>query len=442
MLTRVLIANRGEIAVRILRACQELGLETVAIFSQADSQLPHVNAADAAVCIGAAKGTESYLNIPNILMAAKASGCDAIHPGYGLLAESADFARQVEAADLTFIGPSADVIELMGDKISAKRFMHGCNVQAVPGSTDILGEGDDHLTLADELGFPVLLKAVSGGGGRGMRKVESRQQMANEINVAQNEARTYFGDGGVYLEKYLQNPRHVEVQILADGRGGAVHLGDRDCSVQRRYQKLLEEAPAPDIPIEDRNELAERCVAASLKMGYRGAGTFEFMYCDESFYFIEMNTRIQVEHPVTEMVTGIDLVKQQLRVAAGEKLQITQSDIAVTGHAIECRINAEDELFNPVPGTVTSFQAPGGFGVRMDTHIYRGYEIPHHYDSLISKLICHGSDREEAIARMDRALHETVIGGIETNIPLHQKIIAEKRFAAGAVDVGFIQQIS
>lgn len=437
MLTRVLIANRGEIAVRILRACQELGLQTVAIYSTADSQLPYVAAADAAVCVGAANVTESYLNITNILMAAKTSGCDAIHPGYGLLAENADFARQIEEADLTFIGPPANVIELMGDKISAKQFMHGCNVKTIPGSTDILTEADNHLSFADEIGFPVMLKAVSGGGGRGMRLVESQQQMANEIHMAQREAKAFFGDDRVYLEKYLQNPRHVEVQILADGRGTAIHLGDRDCSIQRRYQKLLEEAPAPDISADDRSELAEKCVAASLKMGYRGAGTFEFMYVDGSFYFIEMNTRIQVEHTVTEMVTGVDLVKQQLKIASGEKLQITQNDIAVKGHAIECRINAEDAAFNPLPGTITSFQAPGGFGVRMDTHIYRGCQIPHHYDSLIGKLICHGKDRKEAIARMNRALRETDIGGIETNIPLHQEIMADKRFAAGAVDVSY-----
>lgn len=438
MLTRVLIANRGEIAVRILRACQELGLETVAIYSTVDSRLPHVAAADAAVCVGAANVTDSYLNIANILMAAKTSGCDAIHPGYGMLAENADFARQVEAAELTFIGPSADVIELMADKISAKQFMQGCNVPSIPGSTDILAEGDDYLALAEELGFPVMVKAVCGGGGRGMRIVASRQQMANEINMAQSEAAAYFGDGRVYLEKYLQNPRHVEVQILADGREGVIHLGDRECSIQRRYQKVLEEAPAPDIAAEDRIELAEKCVAASREMAYRGAGTFEFMYVGGRFYFIEMNTRIQVEHPVTEMVTGIDLVKQQLKIAAGEKLQFTQSDIAIKGHAIECRINAEDEAFNPVPGTITSFQAPGGFGVRMDTFVYRGCQISHHYDSLIAKLICHGNDRAEAIARMNRALRETDMGGIETNIPLHQKIMADKRFAAGPVDVSYL----
>ncbi|HJN52711.1 MAG: acetyl-CoA carboxylase biotin carboxylase subunit [Pseudomonadales bacterium] len=438
MLTRVLIANRGEIAVRILRACQELGLETVAIYSKADSHLPHIAAADDAICVGAANVSDSYLNIANILMAAKTSGCDAIHPGYGFLAENADFARQIEAAELTFVGPSADVIELMGDKISAKQFMHGCGVPSMPGSSDAVAEGDDYLSLAEEIGFPVILKAVCGGGGRGMRIVDSQQQMANEISMARSEAAAYFGDGRVYLEKYLQSPRHVEVQILADGKGGVIHLGDRDCSIQRRYQKLLEEAPAPDVSAENRTRLAEKCVAASLEMGYRGAGTFEFMYAEGSFYFIEMNTRIQVEHPVTEMVTGVDLVKQQLKIAAGEKLQFTQSDIAIQGHAIECRINAEDEAFNPVPGTIESYRAPGGFGVRMDTHIYNGCRISHHYDSLVSKLICHGSDRAEAIARMNRALRETEIGGIETNIPLHQKIIADKRYAAGAVDVGYL----
>jgi|TARA_B100000315_G_scaffold226110_1_gene232830 acetyl-CoA carboxylase biotin carboxylase subunit len=415
-----------------------MGLETVAIYSKADSQLPYIAAADDAVCVGAANVADSYLNIANILMAAKTSGCDAIHPGYGFLAESADFARRIETAGLTFIGPSADVIELMGDKFSAKQFMRDCGVPSMPGSSEILADGDDYLSLAEEIGFPVILKAVSGGGGRGMRIVDSPRNMVNEVAMAQSEAAAYFGDGRVYLEKYLQGPRHVEVQILADGKGGVVHLGDRDCSIQRRYQKLLEEAPAPDISVADRTQLAEKCVAASLEMGYRGAGTFEFMYADGSFYFIEMNTRIQVEHPVTEMVTGVDLVKQQLRVAAGEELQFTQSDIAVKGHAIECRINAEDAAFNPVPGTITSYQPAGGFGVRIDTHIYAGCQVSHHYDSLISKLICHGSDRVEAIARMKRALRETVIGGLETNIPLHQKITDDAQYAAGAVDVSYL----
>ena len=402
MLEKVLIANRGEIALRILRACKELGIQTVAVHSTADRDLKHVRLADEAVCIGPPPSTLSYLNVPAIISAAELTNADAIHPGYGFLAENADFAEQVENSGFVFIGPRAETIRLMGDKVSAKQTMNRTGVPTVPGSAGALpDDADEVLRIARDIGYPVIVKASAGGGGRGMRVVHNEEVLLSSIEVTKSEAQAAFGSPVVYMEKYLQRPRHIEVQILADGQGNAVHLGDRDCSLQRRHQKVLEEAPAPGIPQALRDEVGNSCVNACIEMGYRGAGTFEFLYEDGGFYFIEMNTRVQVEHPVTEMITGIDIVREQLLIASNQKLSMRQEDIQFRGHAFECRINAEDPRnFLPSPGKINTFHAPGGPGVRVDSHIYNGYTVPPHYDSLIGKLITHSDTRESALAKM------------------------------------------
>lgn len=443
MLEKVLIANRGEIALRILRACRELGIRTVAVYSKADRDLMHVRLADEAVCIGPAPSSQSYLNIPSIISAAEVTDADAIHPGYGFLAENADFAEIVERSGFTFIGPRAETIRLMGNKVSAIEAMKKAGIPTVPGSGGPVGDDtDEALRLGREIGYPIIIKAASGGGGRGMRVVESEHQLLNAITLTRSEAQNAFGDDTVYMEKFLQRPRHVEIQVLADGQGNVVHLGDRDCSLQRRHQKVVEEAPAPGIPENLKEEVAQCCINACLEINYRGAGTFEFLYEDGRFYFIEMNTRVQVEHPISEMITGVDIVKQQLLIAGGQPLQLKQSDIVLSGHAIEVRINAEDpEKFTPSPGKISYFHAPGGNGVRVDSHIYSGYTVPPFYDSLIGKLITWGPDRDTAIARMRNALEETVIEGIKTNIPLHRdKIFRDKAFLAGGVDIHHLEK--
>jgi acetyl-CoA carboxylase biotin carboxylase subunit len=443
MLEKVVIANRGEIALRILRACKELGIRTVAVYSKADRDLMHVRLADEAVCIGPASSTESYLNIPAIISAAEVTDADAIHPGYGFLAENADFAESVERSGFTFIGPKAETIRLMGNKVAAIEAMKKAGVPTVPGSDGPLGDdGDASLAMAEKIGYPVIIKAAAGGGGRGMRVVEDAKHLLNAITLTRSEAKNAFGDATVYMEKFLQKPRHVEVQVLADGAGHAIHLGDRDCSLQRRHQKVVEEAPAPGIPQHLKDEVAERCVNACKEINYRGAGTFEFLYENEGFYFIEMNTRVQVEHPVTEMITGVDIVKEQLRIASDEGLQLRQSDITFQGHAIEVRVNAEDPVrFTPCPGKITYFHAPGGNGVRVDSHIYSGYTVPPFYDSLIGKLITWGENREIAFARMKNALDEIVVEGIKTNVELHRnKIFRDKAFIAGGVDIHHLEK--
>ncbi|MDR1077036.1 MAG: acetyl-CoA carboxylase biotin carboxylase subunit [Xanthomonadaceae bacterium] len=442
MLEKIVIANRGEIALRIMRACHTLGIRTVAVHSTADRNLKHVALADESVCIGPAPSSESYLNMPAIIAAAEVTDAQAIHPGYGFLSENADFAERVEQSGFVFIGPKADTIRLMGDKVEAIRAMKAAGVPCVPGSGGPLG--DDTATnaqLAREIGYPVIIKAAGGGGGRGMRVVHTESALANAIATTKSEAGAAFGNDMVYMEKFLENPRHVEIQVLADGKGHAIHLGERDCSMQRRHQKVVEEAPAPGITPEMRDGIGKVCVDACLRIGYRGAGTFEFLFEDGRFYFIEMNTRIQVEHPVTEMVTGIDLVAEQLRIAAGKKLKIRQEDIVLNGHAIECRINAEDpETFAPSPGLIEHFHAPGGPGVRVDTHIYEGYRVPPNYDSMIGKLIVHGPDRKTAIARMRVALSEMVIDGIKSNIPLQQRIMRDKGFQAGGQNIHYLEK--
>ena len=443
MLEKIVIANRGEIALRILRACKELGIKTVAVHSQVDRDLMHVRLADEAVCIGPNPSTESYLNIPAILSAAEVTDAVGIHPGYGFLAENADFAEQAAKSGFTFIGPSADVIRLMGNKVSAIEAMKKAGVPTVPGSNGPLAAEDEAGTLeiAKEIGYPVIIKAASGGGGRGMRVVHSEAALLNGIYVTQSEAGAAFGDDTVYLEKFLENPRHVEVQVLADGQGNAIHLGDRDCSLQRRHQKVIEEAPAPDIPDDVRQEVAESCVKACIEIGYSGAGTFEFLYQDGRFYFIEMNTRVQVEHPVTEMVTGVDIVKEQLRIASGLPLSFKQEDIIMRGHAVECRINAEDsETFMPCPGKVAQFHAPGGAGVRVDSHLYNGYSVPPYYDSLIAKVITYGENRDIALARMRNALDEMIIGGIHTNKRLQKSLVRDSGFIKGGVNIHYLEK--
>jgi acetyl-CoA carboxylase biotin carboxylase subunit len=440
-LEKVLIANRGEIALRILRACKELDIRTVAVHSQADRELMHVRLADESVCIGPPASTASYLNVPAIISAAEVTNATAIHPGYGFLAENADFAEQVEKSGYIFVGPTADTIRLMGDKVSAIDAMIKAGVPTVPGSNGPLTEDTQRtLEIARNIGYPVIVKAAAGGGGRGMRVVHNEAALLNSVQVTQSEAAAAFGSDVVYLEKFLQKPRHVEIQVLADGQGHAVHLGDRDCSLQRRHQKVLEEAPAPGIPEDVRNAVAESCVNACIEIGYRGAGTFEFLYEDGGFYFIEMNTRVQVEHPVTEMITGIDIVKEQLRIASGLPLSIRQSDVRLSGHAFECRINAEDaKTFLPSPGKVTTFHAPGGPGIRVDSHVYDGYTVPPFYDSLIGKIISYGENRRVALARMRGALDELVVEGIRTNSALHRDLVRDKAFQSGGVSIHYLE---
>ena len=442
MLEKVVIANRGEIALRVLRACHSLGIKTVAVHSTADRNLKHVGLADESICIGPAPSADSYLNIPRIIAAAEITDAQAIHPGYGFLSERADFAEQVEQSGFIFIGPTADVIRLMGDKVEAIRAMKAAGVPCVPGSGGPLGDDvDENIRIARDIGYPVIIKAAGGGGGRGMRVVRTEAHLANAITMTKQEAKAAFGNDQVYMEKFLENPRHVEIQVLADGQGNAIHLGERDCSMQRRHQKVVEEAPAPGITPELRAEIGKVCVEACIRIGYRGAGTFEFLFENGRFYFIEMNTRIQVEHPVTELITGIDLVREQLLIAGGEKLTIRQEDIKIHGHAIECRINAEDpDNFLPSPGTVKRFEAPGGPGVRVDTHLYDGYRIPPNYDSMIGKLIVHGPDRETAIARMRLALAETVIEGVKCNVPLQQRIMADVGFQQGGQNIHYLEK--
>jgi len=441
ILDKIVIANRGEIALRILRACKELDIRTVAVYSDIDREQKHVLMADESVCIGPPPSSESYLNVPAVISAAEVSDSVAIHPGYGFLSENADFAERVEQSGFVFIGPRPETIRLMGDKISAINAMKEAGIPCLPGSDGPLQEDPDQfLPIARRIGYPVIIKATGGGGGRGMRVVHSEAALRNAVSLTRSEAGAAFGNPEVYMEKYLEKPRHVEIQVLADEHGNVIHLGERDCSMQRRHQKVLEEAPAPQISETIRNDIGQRCVDACKKLGYRGAGTFEFLYENGHFYFIEMNTRVQVEHPVTEMITGVDIVKEQLYIASGKPLSYTQEDIRLRGHAIECRINAEDPVtFMPSPGRIEHFHAPGGPGVRMDTHIYDGYTIPPYYDSMIGKLITHAETRELAISRMRTALAELVITGINSNIPLHQKIVDDGNFIAGGTDIHYLE---
>jgi acetyl-CoA carboxylase, biotin carboxylase subunit len=442
MIEKILIANRGEIALRVLRACRELGIRTVAVHSEADRELKHVLLADETVCIGPAASRDSYLNIPAIISAAEVTDAVAIHPGYGFLSENADFAERVESSGFIFIGPRPETIRLMGDKVSAIAAMKAAGVPTVPGSDGPIDDDKRRtLDLARSIGFPIIIKAAGGGGGRGMRVVHSEATLLNAISLTRAEATAAFNNGTVYMEKYLENPRHIEFQLLADQHGSAIHLGERDCSMQRRHQKVVEESPAPGITEAQRREIGERCAEACREIGYRGAGTFEFLYEDGNFYFIEMNTRVQVEHPVTEMVTGVDIVKEQILIAGGEPLRYRQEDIALHGHAVECRINAENsETFRPSPGKITEFHAPGGPGIRMETHIYSGYTVPPYYDSMIGKLIAHGEDRGSAIRRMCNALRETVIEGIDTNIRLQRSILRDAAFQAGGANIHYLEK--
>jgi len=441
MIDKVLIANRGEIALRILRACRALGIGTVAVHSTADRDLKHVRLADESVCIGGASSAESYLNIPAIISAAELTDTVAIHPGYGFLSENADFAERVEQSGFRFIGPRAETIRLMGDKVSAIESMKAAGVPCVPGSDGELGDDDaENLRLARTIGFPVMIKAAAGGGGRGMRVVHSEGGLLHAIAMTRSEASNAFGSRTVYMEKYLDNPRHVEIQVMADEFGNAVHLGERDCSMQRRHQKVIEESPAPGISNAERAAIGERCAQACQRLGYRGAGTFEFLYQDGEFYFIEMNTRIQVEHPVTEMVTGRDLVAEQILIAGGERLSFAQSDIEFRGHAIECRINAEDPVrFVPSPGQITVYHAPGGPGVRVDSHVYSGYHVPPHYHSMNGKVINWGADRPSALARMRTALSELVIEGITDNTGLHEDLLTDRGFEEGGANIHYLE---
>ncbi len=443
MLKKVLIANRGEIALRILRACKELGIKTVAIYSTADKDLMHVHLADEAICIGPPNSTQSYLDIPAVISAAEIASAEAIHPGYGFLAENPDFVEQVENSGFIFIGPDHNTIHTMGNKVAAIKAMKASGIPCIPGSDSALDHNDDvNLALAKKIGFPIMIKAAGGGGGRGMRVVREEAELINSINMTRTEADATFGNPQIYMEKFLEHPRHVEIQILGDGQGNAIYLGERDCSMQRRHQKVLEEAPAPGITSEQRAEIGKRCVAACKKLNYRGAGTFEFLYENGEFYFIEMNTRIQVEHPITEMITGIDIVKQQLLIAGGKKLSIKQKDVEIKGHAIECRINAEDpKNFTPSPGKVTVFHAPGGPGIRNDSHLYNGYVVPPYYDSMIAKVISYGETRDIAIAKMQNALEEIVIEGIKTNIPLQQEILSDKNFQKGGTNIHYLEKL-
>ena len=442
MLKKVLIANRGEIALRVLRACREMGIATVAVHSEADKDSLHVKLADESVCIGPAPSPQSYLYIPSLIAAAEVTGADAIHPGYGFLAENANFAEQVEQSGFTFIGPRPETIRLMGDKVSAKHAMIEAGVPCVPGSDGALPENNDEiLKIAEKVGFPVIIKASGGGGGRGMRVVEKKEDLIKSVEMTRAEAGLAFGNPMVYMERYLQKPRHVEIQVLADEHGNAIYLGERDCSMQRRHQKVIEEAPAPGITDKERKKIGEACVAACKRIGYRGAGTFEFLYENGEFFFIEMNTRVQVEHPVTELISGVDIVQEQLRVAAGFPLQYKQKDIKLQGHAFECRINAEDPYnFIPSPGLIESCHLPGGLGVRVDSHIYQGYRVPSNYDSLIGKICVHGKTREQAMVKMHVALAELAITGIKTNTALHRDLFVDGGFQEGGVSIHYLEQ--
>ena len=443
MIKKVLIANRGEIALRVMRCCRDLGISTVAVYSTADRDLKHVRLADEAVCIGPPSAQESYLNVPALIAAAEITDADAIHPGYGFLSENADFAERVESSGFAFIGPTAQLIRTMGDKVAAIKAMRDVGVPCVPGSDGPLGNNDaTNLKIAEQIGYPIIVKASGGGGGRGMRMVSQAEDLIDSIKLTKAEAKAAFNNDVVYMEKFLGTPRHIEIQVLADTHGNAIHLGERDCSMQRRHQKVVEEAPAPGITEEQRARIGKLCVDACHRLNYRGAGTFEFLYQEGEFYFIEMNTRVQVEHPVTEMVTGVDIIRQQIMVAAGEKLGYTQDQIEIRGHAFECRINAEDpKNFLPSPGTITQYHAPGGLGVRVDTHIYNGYRVPPYYDSMIGKLIVMGNDRERAIARMRGALSEIVIDGIKTNIPLQRDIFDDEGFQAGGANIHYLEKM-
>ena len=442
MFDKILIANRGEIALRVLRACREMGIKTVAVYSQADAEAKYVKLSDEAVCIGPPPSNLSYLNIPAIISAAEVTDAQAIHPGYGFLSENADFAERVEKSGFTFIGPKAETIRLMGDKVSAKAAMKKAGVPCVPGSDGALSENtNDIKDIAKKIGYPVIVKAAGGGGGRGMRVVHTEAALLNSVAMTKAEAEAAFGNATVYMEKFLEKPRHVEFQVMSDQHGNAVHLWDRDCSLQRRHQKIIEEAPAPGVPTRLRDKMGQRCADACKKIGYRGAGTFEFLYENGEFFFIEMNTRLQVEHTVTEMITGLDLVQEQIKVAYGEKLNRKQRHIQLNGHAIECRINAEDPYnFMPSPGTISRFHLPGGPGVRIDTHAFGGYKVPSHYDSMIGKLICYGATREQAIARMQIALSEILIEGIKTNVPLHRDLMEDLAFKEGGVTIHYLEQ--
>ncbi len=442
MLDKVLIANRGEIALRILRACRELGIRSVAMHSEADRDLKHVRLADESVCIGPASSMDSYLNIPAVISAAEVTDSVGIHPGYGFLSENADFAERVIESGFVFIGPKPETIRIMGDKVAAINAMKKAGVPTVPGSDGELGDDDEtNIKIARRIGYPIIIKASGGGGGRGMRVVHSEAALLNAISLTKAEAGAAFNNDAVYMEKFLGNPRHIEIQVLADEHGNAIHLGERDCSMQRRHQKVIEEAPAPGITPEMRDEIGRRCAQACVDIGYRGAGTFEFLYEDGEFYFIEMNTRVQVEHPVTEMITGVDIVREQLRIASGLPLAYRQEDIHINGHAMECRINAEDpDSFMPSPGTITAYHAPGGPGIRVDTHIYNGYRVPPYYDSMIGKLIAHGESRDVAMARMRTALSEMVIEGIKTNIPLQHDLFHDSGFEAGGVNIHYLEK--
>jgi acetyl-CoA carboxylase biotin carboxylase subunit len=442
MFEKILIANRGEIALRVQRACREMGIKTVVVHSEADREAKYVKLADESVCIGPAPSALSYLNMPAIISAAEVTDAEAIHPGYGFLSENADFAERVEKSGFVFIGPRPESIRLMGDKVSAKNAMIKAGVPCVPGSEGALPDDPKEIIrIARKVGYPVIIKAAGGGGGRGMRVVHTEAALLNAVTMTKSEAGAAFGNPEVYMEKYLENPRHVEIQILADEFKNAVWLGERDCSMQRRHQKVIEEAPAPGIPRKLIERIGDRCAEACRKIGYRGAGTFEFLYENGEFYFIEMNTRIQVEHPVTEMITGVDLVQEQIRVAAGEKLRFRQRDIELTGHAIECRINAEDPFkFTPSPGKIISWHAPGGPGIRVDSHAYAGYFVPPTYDSMIGKVIAYGANREQAIRRMQIALSEMVVEGIQTNIPLHRELMVDARFIEGGTNIHYLEQ--
>ncbi|MGH8704725.1 MAG: acetyl-CoA carboxylase biotin carboxylase subunit [Burkholderiales bacterium] len=442
MFEKILIANRGEIALRIQRACRELGIRTVVVHSEADTEAKYVKLADESVCIGPPPAAQSYLNIPAIISAAEVTDAEAIHPGYGFLAENADFAEKVEASGFVFIGARPENIRLMGDKVSAKQAMLKAGVPVVPGSDGPLPEqGSEVVKAARKIGYPVIIKSAGGGGGRGMRVVHTEAALQSAVSLTRQEALATFTNATLYLEKYLEAPRHIEIQVLADAHKNAVFLGERDCSIQRRHQKIIEEAPAPDLPAKLRDRIGERCADACRKIGYRGAGTYEFLFQDGEFYFIEMNTRIQVEHPVTEMITGVDIVQQQIRIAAGEKLPFRQKDIEFRGHALECRVNAEDPYrFTPSPGRITSYHPPGGPGIRVDSHVYAGYSVPPYYDSMVGKVIAYGATREQAIRRMRIALSEMVVEGIQTNIPLHLELLHDGRFLRGGTSIHYLEQ--